>query len=937
MMDHNLILRSNNWKEFKTILEPLNNTEEGRIFEELTRLYLLTEPTFSTKIEEVWHHTDIPQKIVDELGLQQPEIGVDLIAQVKDGTYWAIQCKYHEDQNRNVSYKELSTFLSITERDKTYPKLSHRLVCTSANEISRRVQKAHPEKLGYLTSADFSKLGNTEFETIRDLLGGESPLPTPFSPKPHQSRAIDNCVAFFKDKNNTRGKIIHPCGSGKSLTGYWIAEKLQSKTILLAVPSLALVRQTLSTWTREAVANGIEMDWIAVCSDEDVKSSDDPLMQRVDLGIEVNTDPNLVSEFLLNSSEGTKVIMTTYQSGEVVSEGLKKSGKTFDLGIFDEAHKTVGQKDKKFAHLLYDENAKVEKRIFMTATERTFKGNSDEYLSMDDPEIYGIIIDELSFKEALEQKEPILSDYKIVTTLIMKSEIEELIKNNNFVKTDAADWTVETDAPTFAALIALRKLIKEHNIKHTVSFHNSIKRSKDFQKLNGEISKNGDFGNLSSFHVSGKDSTGVRAAELERFVETEPSLITNARCLTEGVDVPAIDAVLFADAKQSKIDIVQAAGRALRKFKDKKFGYIIIPVVVDEKGKNLAGSIFDQLINVISSLGMNDKRIIDEFQAFSKNKEVFESVTNFSVPEIFRVQFNELIENIEIQIWDRLSFGWIKGFSSLKDYLKKNNHVKVPSKYKDEDGFALGRWISDKRKKYRNGKLALDFVKQLESIESWVWVGFGLLQKNGLKQLKKFASKNQHVRVKGTFKDENNYSLGRWVSYQRREYKLGNLSRNRILQLESIKGWMWDIAKEDFEYGLRQLYKHVKRNGHAWVHPRYEDQDGFKLGNWTSHRRRAYLRGELSLKDIKHLESIKGWVWDADEGKFQIGLESLKKYIDEFGHALVPALYEDKDGYRLGKWVSHKRRTFKKGKLSSDQIKQLESVKGWVWKVKYTN
>ena len=263
-MDHNPILKSNNWKEFKTILEPLNNTEEGRIFEELTRLYLLTEPTFSTKIEEIWHHSDVPQKIVDELGLQQPEIGVDLIAQVKDGTYWAIQCKYHEDQNRNVSYKELSTFLSITERNKTYPKLSHRLVCTSANEISRRVQKAHPEKLGYLTSADFSKLGNTEFETIRDLLGGESPTPTPFSPKPHQSKAIDNCVAFFKNKNNTRGKIIHPCGSGKSLTGYWIAEKLQSKTILLAVPSLALVRQTLSTWTREAIANGIEMDWIAV-------------------------------------------------------------------------------------------------------------------------------------------------------------------------------------------------------------------------------------------------------------------------------------------------------------------------------------------------------------------------------------------------------------------------------------------------------------------------------------------------------------------------------------------------------------------------------------------------------------------------------------------------------------------------------------------------
>ena len=171
-------------------------------------------------------------------------------------------------------------------------------------------------------------------------------------------------------------------------------------------------------------------------------------MQRVDLGIEVNTNPETVKEFLSKRKKGNKVVITTYQSGKVVSEGLKKSGKTFDLGIFDEAHKTVGQKDKKFAHLLYDKNIKIDKRVFMTATERQFKGKSDEYLSMDDIEVYGEIIDKLSFKEALEQKEPILSDYKIVTTLITKTEIEELINENNFVKSDGTNWSVEGDAST---------------------------------------------------------------------------------------------------------------------------------------------------------------------------------------------------------------------------------------------------------------------------------------------------------------------------------------------------------------------------------------------------------------------------------------------------------------------------------------------------------
>ena len=145
------------------------------------------------------------------------------------------------------------------------------------------------------------------------------------------------------------------------------------------------------------------MDWIAVCSDNDVRNSDDPSMRAVDLGIEVNIDPQLIANFLSKRTKGTKVLIKTYQSGLAVSEGVKKARNTFDLGIFDEAHKTVGQKDKAFAHLLYDENVKVKKRVFMTATERQFKGNSDEYLSMDDEDIYGSIIDQLSFKAALKR------------------------------------------------------------------------------------------------------------------------------------------------------------------------------------------------------------------------------------------------------------------------------------------------------------------------------------------------------------------------------------------------------------------------------------------------------------------------------------------------------------------------------------------------------
>ena len=931
-MDQDLITNSNTWKEFKEALEPLNNYEEGRVFEELTRLYLLSEPSFSSKIKHVWHHSDIPQKIVDDLGLMRPEVGVDLIAQVKDGSFWAIQCKYHSDQERNVSYKELSTFLSITERNKTFSKLSHRLVCTSANSISYKIQKAHTEKIGFLTSADFSKLQKFEFDNFRKLLAGNVPEQKPFTPRPHQSNALEKCTAFFKNKKNKRGKIIHPCGSGKSLTGYWIAQKLNAKTILLVVPSLALVRQTLNTWTREAIANKIEMDWIAVCSDDDVKNSDDPLMKKVDLGIDVSTDPKVICNFFLRKSKGSKFLITTYQSGHAVSEGIKKSGKTFELGVFDEAHKTVGQKDKKFAHLLFDKNLTIEKRVFMTATERQFRGNSDEYLSMESELIYGQTIDELSFKSAIEAKEPLLSDYKIVTSFVTTKEIEQIISTNNFIKSNGKNWTVEGDASTVAAMISLRKLIKTKKIKHIVSFHKSIKRSKDFKDINSELTKvSKNFEKLSTFHVSGKNSTGERAAEIQRFIDAEPSLITNARCLTEGVDVPSIDAVLFADPKQSKIDIVQAAGRALRRFDGKDFGYIIIPIIIDEQLGFSENEAFDQIIAVISSLAMSDERIIDEYKAIANGSSVENPIVETDVPEIMRVDLKEFISKIEIRVWDRLSFGWIRGIMYLKEFVEEHGHSKVPARYKTKDAFFLGKWISHRRSDYKNKQLTKKRIQELEAIEGWAWDPLEKDFKDATEKLKVFAEKYGHARVNVTFKDKDGFRLGYWVATRRGEYKNKKLAKERIRELEAIKGWVWDPTEKDFKDGLEKLKIFVEEHGHARVPARYKDKDGFSLGGWVSNHRKNYKHNESSEKDIKELEAIKSWIWDPREKDFKDGLEKLKVFAEKYGHARVNSRYKDKDGFRLGGWVAARRSQYRNKELGTERIRELEAIKGWVW------
>jgi len=884
------ITSCNTWDDFEKSQLELNTKQKGDSFEELTRLYFLSDPVYATKIKKIWHHSEIPQNIIDELELVQPEIGVDLIAEVRDGSYWAIQCKFHQVRSNNVSNDELASFFAITNRKNTAAKLSHRLVCTSADGISRGTKKTQLEKIGYITSSTFTDLGKEEFNGFKKLIDDTPPDFSPYTPRVHQSNALNKCVEYFDNGIKTRGKIIHPCGSGKSLTGFWLSQKLNAKTVLLAVPSLALVRQTLGLWAREAIASGVDMDWIAVCSDNYVGNSDDPLMKSVDLGIEVDTDPQFIANFLSKNSKSIKVLVTTYQSGKAVSAGANLADAIFDLGIYDEAHKTVGQKDKAFAHLLSDDNVKVSKRVFMTATERQFRGNSDEYVSMDNENIYGSLIDQLSFKKALEQNPPILSDYKIVSTIVTKKEIEQLINHNDFVKPDGAEWDIEADASTLTALIALRKLIKKYNLKHTISFHNSIKRAKEFQELNANVNANNLFDNLDSFHVNGKLSTGKRSAELKRFIDTEPSLITNARCLTEGVDVPAIDTVLFADPKQSKIDIIQAAGRALRKFDDKEFGYIIIPTFIDEDTDNPSDEAFSQIVTTISALGMNDSRIIDEFKEIANGRHNGRGrIVIFDVPELIRVNFEEFISNIGLQIWDRLSFGWVKGFEKLTQYIKTHKDARIPIAYIDADDFSLGSWVNERRGNYKTNILDTDHTAQLNAL-------------------------------------------------------------NDQYNLSPPNDWVWNIEEAEFQYGFEKLTQYIKTHNSARVPRRYTDADDFALGSWAGARRSNYNNNALdtdraaqfnALNDQYNLSPPNDWVWDIEEAEFQYGFEKLTQYIKTHNSARVPGTYKDADDFTLGSWVSTRRREHKNNTLSTDRIAlfntlneqfDLSPPNDWVWR-----
>ena len=335
-----------------------------------------------------------------------------------------------------------------------------------------------------------------------------------------------------------------PCGTGKSLAAYWIAEALRAKTILVAVPSLALIRQSLADWTREFLARGQVPDWICVCSDETVGNleRDEFVGEVYELGLPTHTDPKEIAALLRAHSNGPKIVFTTYQSSDKLAAAARQARIRFDLAILDEAHKTVGVRSKQFATLLRDKKIKVRRRLFMTATERVFRGNSDDVLSMDNERDYGKCFFQMSYKEAIRQH--IISDYKILTVTVSDNRIRRLIDENRILDLSSRNLD-EAEAQSAAAGIALKRVFKKQGIKHAISFHRSIRAADRFREQQDALNRLRDIGPRTiNFHISSKKTAGQRSDLLREFVDHRRALMTNARCLTEGVDVPAIDCVV---------------------------------------------------------------------------------------------------------------------------------------------------------------------------------------------------------------------------------------------------------------------------------------------------------------------------------------------------------------------------------------------------------
>lgn len=600
------------WRAAELAIAALPTTQErGDAFEELVHFYFSYHAALYQIAELYCPIADgrsFPRAVTERLRLEQKDHGVDGAFITTDGRCIAFQAKFRSRDQR-LLYRELATFWTEAEY------ADGRIVVSNVTSLPTLAGKKAGHSAILLDVLE--NLDERFFEALRRHAKDagakiEHPRKTP---RPYQAKILDSLETGLS--THSRGKLIAACGIGKTLIALWLTEARGDQTILFLAPSLQLIRQTLGEWANEAA---LPFEYLCVCSDASVDLEDEPEIAISELDVPVTTQPTEIADFLSNTSKHRKIIFSTYQSVPVIVDAIKASGSPgFDIAFYDEAHRTAGVSGSSlFSLAVSDAAIPARAKLFMTATERLVKPRlrgiaeraQQVVFSMDDERLYGPTLYRLSFGDAIKQG--IVSDYRIVFAGITEADLAGLIERNRYVTTESPK---EVDAAReIYKRVLLKRCIDELGIRKTVSFHGKVADAYAFATELDAMLPLDDYGPKAIDHVNGTMSSGQRTAIIREFENADLGVLTNVRCLTEGVDIPLIDAVYFASPRTSMIDIVQAVGRALRQPYGQKgqIAYIIVPVLLDhESGDPIAGDAYDGLFGVIQALRDQDETLAE--------------------------------------------------------------------------------------------------------------------------------------------------------------------------------------------------------------------------------------------------------------------------------------------------------------------------------------
>ncbi|NMV53758.1 DEAD/DEAH box helicase [Lactobacillus reuteri] len=628
-----------------------NQRDRGTAFEKMVVAYLKNEPTYKQTYADVWMLNEVPE----EYGIPKRDLGVDIVARDYAGNLTAIQAKYYKGK---VGKDTINSF--VAEMGKDY--YSAGMLVSSTDDWNRNAEAALENNTKPITRIGLSQLRRAHFDWQKFSFAKENDLKIKKEKKLryYQEDAINNSLKYFKEHD--RGKLIMAPGTGKTFTSLKITEALMEdqgkKTfnVLYLVPSIQLLSQTLFNWNND-VSEDIHMTSFSVVSDRKAnqkKSKNDDDLGAKDIGFEPTTN---VTELMNNYNQikslklgkNMNVVFSTYQSIDVLHKAQEEGYPEFDLIIADEAHRTTGAtklgEDSAFTEVHSNKNIKSKLRLYQTATPKIYdqnakrkaEENSIVVSSMDDTDKYGEEIYRLGFGEAVSRG--FLTDYKVTVLAVSESYI-----NKDMQQIMAADNQLKVD--DIGKIIGVWNAMVKRNgvtgeitgapMKRAIAFTDTIKHSeaisKEFEEVVNEYL---DAQSIDSFKVDVKHvDGGLNALEKEEAIDwladdniedNRARVLSNVRFLTEGIDVPNLDGIIFFSPKKSQVDIVQAVGRIMRRAERKEYGYIILPIVVancvDPRDALDNDKQYKQVWQVLNALRSTDERFDAEVNKLDLNKK----------------------------------------------------------------------------------------------------------------------------------------------------------------------------------------------------------------------------------------------------------------------------------------------------------------------------
>ncbi|MCG7457124.1 DEAD/DEAH box helicase [Corynebacterium sp. ACRPH] len=657
---------------FSEVLEQLRENQPqgkyGTAFEKLMVNFFKTDPVLSEQFDEVhrwdkWRYNG-----------GKTDTGIDLVARRRDDSGWvAIQAKFYKPTT-SIQKQNIDSFFEASghsfETESKVEHFVHRYIISTTDKWSKNAEDALENQQIPTSRIGFSQIAESPVNWDVVFPGSEIQVHLTrretFEPRPHQQQAIENVMAGFN--THDRGKLIMVCGTGKTFTSLRLAEQVAEQNggrarVLFLVPSIALLAQTLREWTAQA---RMDLKSFAVCSDNKASRQAEDIASY-DLEVPVSTEgKDIAARFAQGKRrDGLHVVFSTYQSLPAVHDAQENGLDDFDIVICDEAHRTTGvtlagADESNFVRIHDEDYIKSARRLYMTATPRLFddsvktkaEEHSAELASMDDEAIYGPEFHRLGFGEAVDKG--LLTDYRV---LVMT--VDEDVAAEAMARSTQEGMNLTTASAMIGAWNALAKRSGklqgekggfEENaapMHRTVAFAKDIKTSKliaetypgliashqealrEHAALNDVSLHNLDL-SVAVQHVDGSMNAmerGNKIAWLEATIDVdETRILTNARCLSEGVDVPSLDSVIFFNPRNSMVDVVQSVGRVMRKAEGKDYGYIILPVAVPP-GKAPSEALNDNtrfkvVWQILNALRAHDDRFNAKVNSIGLNEQV---------------------------------------------------------------------------------------------------------------------------------------------------------------------------------------------------------------------------------------------------------------------------------------------------------------------------